>query len=121
MTAVQFTVPGPPVPWMRAASRAGVRFTPAKQRGYQRLVADVARTALHRSPRWPLDARYRVDCSATFADARRRDLDNSIKTALDALSGVTWRDDSQVDEMHVYRLRGVPSLHMTITVLGATQ
>lgn len=41
-------------------------------------------------------------------DRRQRDIDNSIKAVLDALtSAKVWRDDSQVDELHVTRSKVV--------------
>ena len=118
MTAVTFTVPGSPVPWMRAASRAGVRFTPERQRQYQRLVADIARTKLI-GMFWPLDARYSVTVRAVFNDARKRDIDNVQKQLLDACNGVAWNDDSQVDELHCFRAYGSPRMDVTITTLDA--
>jgi Holliday junction resolvase RusA-like endonuclease len=94
---VTFVVPGPVVPWQRAASVGARRFTPAKQRAYQ---ANVRMHALAARPRGPWlpskHARYRVDVEAFLPDERRRDLDNVAKTILDALNGVLYLDDSQV-------------------------
>jgi crossover junction endodeoxyribonuclease RusA len=39
-----------------------------------------------------------------YRPAKRGDLDNRIKVLLDALSGIAYRDDSQVVELHAYRL-----------------
>jgi Holliday junction resolvase RusA-like endonuclease len=90
---VSFTVPGPVVPWQRAASVGARRFTPAKQRAYQ---ANVRMHALAARPRGPWlpskHARYRVDVEAYLPDERRRDLDNIAKTILDALNGVLYLD-----------------------------
>jgi crossover junction endodeoxyribonuclease RusA len=94
---VSFTVPGPVVPWQRAASVGARRFTPAKQRQYQQLVRMHALAARPRGPWLPSKAsRYRVDVEAYLPDERRRDLDNIAKTILDALNGVLYLDDSQV-------------------------
>jgi hypothetical protein len=38
-----------------------------------------------------------------FQTKRRRDLDNQNKLILDALTGVVYGDDSQIDELHLYR------------------
>lgn len=38
-----------------------------------------------------------------FATKRKRDLDNQNKLVLDALSGIVYADDSQIDELHLYR------------------
>lgn len=89
-----FTVPGKPVGKQRP--RVGKRgtFTPKETVLYERAVGFCA---LAERPRgWPLDACYRVTIAARYADQRRRDLDNLIKSILDGLNGVAWKDDSQV-------------------------
>jgi crossover junction endodeoxyribonuclease RusA len=117
MMNVSFTVPGPVVPWQRAASVGARRFTPAKQRQYQ---ANVRMHALAARPRGPWlpskHARYRVDVEAYLPDERRRDLDNVAKTILDALNGVLYLDDSQVTVLmvatHVDRERPRVEVHV---------
>jgi Holliday junction resolvase RusA-like endonuclease len=99
---VSFTVPGPVVPWQRAASVGARRFTPAKQRAYQATVRYHALAARPRGPWLPSKAsRYRVDVEAFLPDERRRDLDNVAKTILDALNGVLYLDDSQITTLLV--------------------
>jgi len=94
---VRFVVPGPVVPWQRAASVGTRRYTSAKQRSYQRTVRLIAQASRPRGPWLPSKAsRYRVDVDAYLPDERRRDLDNVAKTILDALNGVLYLDDSQV-------------------------
>ncbi len=94
---VRFVVPGPVVPWQRAASVGTRRFTSSKQRSYQRTVRLIAQASRPRGPWLPSKAsRYRVDIDAYLPDERRRDLDNVAKTILDALNGVLYLDDSQV-------------------------
>jgi Holliday junction resolvase RusA-like endonuclease len=97
-------IPGPLVPWQRTATVGGKRITPASQRAYQRHVEVCALVARHRSPGWPRGARYSVDIVWTPQDRRRRDIDNAAKTVLDALNGVAWDDDSQVDRLCVQRM-----------------
>ena len=107
MTALRFIVPGPPIPKARArvvASAGGKAhaFTPAATARYEKTVATYAlRARLAHAGPWPLDARYRVE----LWSYRRReaDLDNIIKSALDACNGVLWTDDAQVDEIHARR------------------
>lgn len=36
-----------------------------------------------------------------FGDKRKRDIDNYHKLSLDALTGIVWEDDSQIQEMHI--------------------
>ena len=38
-----------------------------------------------------------------FKNFRRRDLDNQNKIVLDALTGIVYDDDHQIDELHLYR------------------
>lgn len=117
MMRIAFVVPGPVVPWQRAASVGTRRFTSTKQRGYQASVRMHALAARPRGPWLPSKAqRYRVDVEAYLPDERRRDLDNVAKTILDALNGVLYLDDSQVTTLlvatHVDRER--PRVEVTV-------
>lgn len=38
-----------------------------------------------------------------FGDKRKRDIDAYIKILLDAMSGIVYEDDSQIEAMHVYK------------------
>lgn len=42
--------------------------------------------------------------SAHTKSTRRKDLDNIAKLVMDALNGVVWKDDSQIQELNIYRL-----------------
>lgn len=48
----------------------------------------------------------RVDVYACYKDKRRRDIDNILKGLLDCLNGIIYKDDSQILEIHVYKLAG---------------
>lgn len=39
-----------------------------------------------------------------FGTKRKCDIDNFNKLVFDALSGVVWRDDSQIEELHIKKL-----------------
>ena len=55
-------------------------------------------------PRFGADKRLRVRILAFMPDKRRRDLDNLLKSAMDALTHAgVWADDSQIDSLLIER------------------
>lgn len=119
MTA-QFTILGPPQPWQRAGrTRKGIAYTPKETLQYERAIKTTAMTVHLHTDTWPKCSRYRLHIEAFFADRRRRDLDNVAKAVCDALNGVAYADDSQIDQLTVKRW--VDTMHprtvITIEVL----
>jgi Holliday junction resolvase RusA-like endonuclease len=57
--------------------------------------------ARQRAPAWSLGARYDVEIDVYRSG--RFDLDNVIKSALDGCTGILWKDDAQVVEIHARR------------------
>lgn len=49
----------------------------------------------------PLTSLVSIEVTLYFGDKRRRDFDNFFKLSIDALSGIVWEDDSQIEECHV--------------------
>ena len=49
------------------------------------------------------DKRLKMFIVAHMSDKRRRDIDNVLKALLDALSGMIYDDDSQVDDLQIVR------------------
>jgi Holliday junction resolvase RusA-like endonuclease len=96
VSEIRFVVSGPVVPWKRTTLYRGKRLTPKRQREYQRRVKGEAYGARIRQE-WPMNARYVLRIDVHEHDARKRDLDNCLKTISDALNGVLWDDDYQVD------------------------
>jgi Holliday junction resolvase RusA-like endonuclease len=45
----------------------------------------------------------RVDMHVYFPTRNRSDLDNVIKGIWDSLTGILWKDDRQVRELHAYK------------------
>ena len=82
----------------------------AKGRAYKRDVgqAILAQTIGRQRKHNPFMGHVYVVLTLYPPDRRQRDIDNSIKAVLDALtSAKVWRDDSQVDELHVTRSKVV--------------
>lgn len=52
----------------------------------------------------PLDGPLSIECSLYFGTKRKADIDNFNKLWLDALSGIVWEDDSQVEELSIKKL-----------------
>jgi len=69
----------------------------------------------------PLNGRLALALTLIAPNKTRRDLDNHIKAAQDALTHAgVWRDDAQIDDLHI--VRGAidkenPRLDLVITVL----
>lgn len=67
--------------------------------------------------------RVKVDIECRMPDRRKRDLDNIPKALLDALThGGMWDDDSQIDDLRVWRADVMGGLVVvTITPIAETQ
>lgn len=100
---ISFTVPGPPKGKERPRFNrsTGRTYTPKSTRVYEDSVCasyqQAAPKGLEKDGIWSATLRI------YFADLRRRDLDNVIKSVLDALNDVAYADDAQVHEIHAYR------------------
>ncbi len=122
---LSFVVPGPPVPKARARRGKGGRwYTPDETRLYERHVGACARVALalaRLASRWPMDAEYRLTARMYFADRRRRDADNVVKSLADGCIGVLWADDHRVgiaaDPWQIDRDN--PRVEMVVEVIDA--
>lgn len=38
-----------------------------------------------------------------FPDNRRRDIDGYLKALLDVMTGIVYKDDSQINELHIFK------------------
>ena len=77
------------------------RFLTKRAREWKRLTHDCVRNILPH--KWkPISSYVRVEITLYFK-FRRGDLDNRVKAILDALNGLVWIDDSQVDDFRVKR------------------
>jgi crossover junction endodeoxyribonuclease RusA len=93
---------------------AGRHLVSAEGRVYRALVAQSAVIhAIHR----PVTGRLSVELLAAPPDRRKRDLDNILKSLLDALvhAGV-MEDDSQIDHLSITRQPPAPPGSVAITI-----
>jgi len=51
----------------------------------------------------PLLNRLEIDVTLFFSRKGIKDWDNFHKLSMDALSGIVWADDEQVDDAHVHK------------------
>ena len=122
LRSLAFTVHGTPIPKARARKGRGNHWhTPAATRKYETQIGWTARAALSalEGPRWPLDARYRVECAIYTPDARARDCSNILKSVEDAMNEIVFNDDSQVIETATLKRidRDDPRIDVRIYVL----
>ena len=120
---LRFTVPGPPRPKERPRlGKGGHTNTPDRTSGSEsrvRLCAQAAASAIRWKPR--AGDRYAVTLVVVVQDRRRRDMDNLAKGVLDAMNGgLAYRDDSDVDELHVFRRvdPAAPRVEVAVSVLS---
>lgn len=86
---------GEPVPWARAGSFKGRRFTPVKLKNAERDLAMGIRSGLLTDA--PLLSNVAIVGVFFISNRRRVDVDNLMKTVLDAgTQAGAWRDDCQV-------------------------
>jgi len=51
-----------------------------------------------------------------FTDNRRHDIDGPLKALLDSMTGIVYEDDSQVDELHVFKFRNTKEARVDIFI-----
>jgi crossover junction endodeoxyribonuclease RusA len=104
---IAITLPWPPsvnTYWRHPSKGALAGRTLVSERGraYREAVQKLAQ-----AEKWGSmigDARLSVQIEAYMPDKRRRDLDNTLKAALDSLTAAgVWADDSQIDHLSIRR------------------
>lgn len=133
VTDVLFMVPGIPVPKKRPrVMKTGISFTPKETEVYENLIRMAFKQKY--SGQEPTEGALQVIMTFTFpipASAKRKklpdkikegdyffrrpDIDNLLKTVLDALNGVAFKDDSQVVMMAARKVYGaIPGAMISI-------
>lgn len=117
-----FVIPGQPVPKGRPRFSKHA-FTPKRTRDYEKAARHTAFQAVQQWQNthggWGLQNRYSVSLFLFFSDLRKRDLDNAGKSILDAMNGVVYNDDAQIDELFARRLvdKDVPRAVVSVRVI----
>lgn len=118
---IRLTIPGEPVAQGRPRfSRRGKyvsTYDPPKSRGYKEYIKQIARQELHIEPltgsiRINVKVYRGIQKSGSKLTRRKKqdgiirptvkpDTDNYYKAVSDALTGILWKDDNQIVEIHV--------------------
>ena len=64
----------------------------------------------------PLLSPIKVTIIVSMPDKRRRDIDGFLKSLLDSLNGIVWKDDNQIVELHIKKLIGQPVCYTSIII-----
>ena len=130
MAEYNFIIPGQPVakgrPRVAIQGHRIIAYTPDATRQYERDAKIIIKAAMAGRP--PLEGPVSVVIYAWFKKPKRKlksfhhtskpDADNICKILCDAMNGIAFVDDSQVCELHVYKLYGVSQrVHVTMTGL----
>lgn len=110
---VAFVVGGEPIPKGRPRAKAGQRaFTPKRTVDAEKRVAGAFRST---HPGFT-PMRGRLMFMATFYRSTRHrvDTDNLVKLCTDALNGIAYADDEQIEEIHARRIYGAGDTARTI-------
>lgn len=101
MTTLQLTLPWPPTVNTYYRNVNGKTLISEKGRQYRAAVAD--QVLIQRGAK-QFAGRLAVAIVAHVPDQRRRDLDNLLKSTLDALTHAgVWLDDEQIDDVRITR------------------
>lgn len=130
---VIFSVYGEVVPKGRPRfTRQGRTYTPKKTHDYESEVASMAKSAMGSSD--PLETpvavyvyvnmpvpqsyskkRTEACLSGSIRPTKKPDLDNAIKSVLDGMNGIVYKDDSQIVSLHATkRYDTIASVHICV-------
>ena len=99
---------------MYGQSRNGRRFLSKKGKDYKETVKNIA---IETGCDHLLDDELEVRVSYYFGDKRRRDVTNYDKALLDAMSGVVYNDDCQIQRIILEKYYDKESPRTEVTIL----
>lgn len=106
MAIVQLTIPGDPIVKGRPRSgKGGHTYTPKRTKDAEEVVGTFCRQAM--GVRAPVTVRVGIAAEFFCATMRRCDGDNLMKLVSDAMNGIVFVDDFQVEEWFCRVHRGV--------------
>ena len=134
---IEFTVPGRPVPMARPRVTMHGTYTPKRCRDYKAAVSIAAKVAMvgkepiegavalfiklgYGAPQsWTKAKRAAASGNAIRPIGRNTgDADNHAKAIMDALTGIVWKDDSQVVCLTVEKWYGHECAEVTVMECG---
>lgn len=65
----------------------------------------------------PLEGMLAMNVILYFGDNRKRDIDSYLKILLDSMSGIVYKDDSQITELHVFKEKDLVNPRTEIQIL----
>ncbi len=115
---INFTVPGKPISYKRV-THGGRPHNPTIYREYRSTVALIARSAMRNSTCTdkPVSVVVKVFHPVKADSKQSGDIDNHLKSILDALNGIAFKDDGQVVQAEVYKFKDKinPRVEVSVT------
>lgn len=65
----------------------------------------------------PLEEMLAMNVILYFGDNRKRDIDAYLKILLDSMTGIVYKDDSQIVEMHIFKEKDIENPRTEIQIL----
>lgn len=118
--ALAFFVPGDPVPKARPRMGHGVVYTPKRTQDWETTVGWAAREAMQVRNVDMFTQSVFVELTFWYGN-NGADLDNLIKAVWDALNGIAWQDDVQVERLSACVHRGCAKKERGVKVWILTQ
>jgi Holliday junction resolvase RusA-like endonuclease len=117
---VKIVVDGAPVPKGRPRLGKGRVYTPKRTKAQEEKIKLFALLEMRvKRLLKPFEGRICLDVEIV-QKSRRGDIDNHVKLVSDALNGIVYVDDEQIDEIHVWRTICDDGEKTIITVSEAT-
>lgn len=115
---INFTVPGIPISYKRV-TQGNHPHNPAKYREYRKAVALIARSVMRgrEYTEKPVSVTVWVYHPIKAASKQSGDIDNHLKSILDALNGIVFKDDGQVIQATIYKVKdkAAPRVEVNVT------